>query len=87
MDFYTTEFKFYIIQDYQRLKKQESDPERLDWNMKRLLSKANYKIHTDAIKENLINSKLTKTQIGITYASEADMLNVALFGLTSKEWK
>lgn len=83
----SAEFKLYIIQDYQRLKEQESDPQKLDWNMKRLLSKANYKIHTDAIQENLINSRLTKAQIGITYASEADMLNVALFGMTSKEWK
>lgn len=83
----SAEFKLYIIQDYQRLKEQESDPQKLEWNMKRLLSKANYKIHTDAIQENLINSRLTKAQIGITYASEADMLNVALFGMTSKEWK
>lgn len=81
------EFKLYIIQDYQRLKEQENDPERLNWDIKRLISKSNYTIHTDAIKENLINSELTKQQIGITYATEADLLNVALFGMTAKEWK
>lgn len=81
------EFKLYIIQDYQRLKDQEKDPERLNWDIKRLISKSNYTIHTDAIQENLINSKLTKQQIGITYATEADLLNVALFGMTAKEWK
>ncbi|WP_233663947.1 KilA-N domain-containing protein [Staphylococcus haemolyticus] len=78
------EFKLYIIQDYQRLKEQENDPERLDWDVKRLISKSNYTIHTDAIKENLLNSKLTKQQIGFTYATEADLLNVALFGMTAK---
>lgn len=78
------EFKLYIIQDYQRLKDQEKDPERLNWDIKRLISKSNYTIHTDAIQENLINSKLTKQQIGITYATEADLLNVALFGMTAK---
>ncbi|UXR34570.1 KilA-N domain-containing protein [Staphylococcus simulans] len=81
------EFKLYIIQDYQRLKEQENDPERLNWDVKRLISKSNYTIHTDAIKENLLNSKLTKQQIGITYATEADLLNVALFGMTAKQWK
>lgn len=81
------EFKLYIIQDYQRLKKQENNPERLNWDIKRLISKSNYTIHTDAIKENLLNSELTKQQIGITYATEADLLNVALFGMTAKEWK
>ncbi|HHX0170545.1 TPA: KilA-N domain-containing protein [Staphylococcus aureus] len=81
------EFKLYIIQDYQRLKEQEKDPERIDWDVKRLISKSNYTIHTEAIKENLLNSKLTKQQIGITYATEADLLNVALFGMTAKEWK
>lgn len=81
------EFKLYIIQDYQRLKEQENDPDRINWDVKRLISKSNYTIHTDAIKENLINSKLTKQQIGYTYATEADLLNVALFGMTAKEWK
>ena len=78
------EFKLYIIQDYQRLKEQEKDPERLNWDIKRLISKSNYTIHTDAIQENLLNSELTKQQIGLTYATEADLLNVALFGMTAK---
>lgn len=81
------EFKLYIIQDYQRLKIDESHKEMLDWNVKRLLSKANYKIHTNAIKENLVPPEITKQQKRIIYASEADMLNVALFGKTAAQWK
>ncbi len=81
------EFKLYIIQDYQRLKVDESHKELLDWNVKRLLSKANYKIHTNAIKENLVPPEITKQQKRIIYASEADMLNVALFGKTAAQWK
>ncbi|MBC2923407.1 KilA-N domain-containing protein [Staphylococcus epidermidis] len=83
----SAEFKLYIIQDYQRLKEREEDPEKLNWDIKRLISKSNYTIHTDAIQENLLNSELTKQQIGLTYATEADLLNVALFGMTAKEWK
>ncbi|WP_020007115.1 KilA-N domain-containing protein [Salinicoccus albus] len=83
----SAEFKLYIIQDYQRLKEKETSPETIDWQLKRLLTKTNYTIHTDAIKDNLINSKLSKKQIGFTYASEADILNVALYGMTAKEWK
>ncbi len=83
----SAEFKLYIIQDYQRLKEREEDPEKLNWNLKRLLSKTNYSIHTDAIKDNLINSKLSQQQIGYTYANEADVLNVAIFGLTAKQWR
>lgn len=81
------EFKLYVIQDYQRLKADESHRLALDWNVKRLLSKANYKIHTDAIKENLIPPEITKKQQGIIYASEADLLNVALFGKTAAQWR
>lgn len=81
------EFKLYIIKDYQRLREEEQYRLSTNWNLRRELTKTNYRIHTDAIKENLINNKLTKTQIGITYADEADLLNVALFGKTSKEWK
>ncbi|HHW6725358.1 TPA: KilA-N domain-containing protein [Staphylococcus aureus] len=81
----SAEFKLYIIQDYQRLKEREEDPEKLNWDLKRLLSKTNYSIHTDAIKDNLINSKLSQQQIGYTYANEADVLNVAIFGLTAKQ--
>ncbi|HDP3008048.1 TPA: KilA-N domain-containing protein [Staphylococcus aureus] len=83
----SAEFKLYIIQDYQRLKEREEDPEKLNWDLKRLLSKTNYSIHTDAIIDNLINSKLSQQQIGYTYANEADVLNVAIFGLTAKQWR
>lgn len=81
------EFKLYIIQDYQRLKEQENDTENIEWQLQRLISKTNYTIHTDAIKENLINSNLSKQKVGYTYANEADILNVAIFGFTAKEWK
>lgn len=81
------EFKLYIIKDYQRLREEEQYRLSTDWNLKRELSKINYRIHTDAIKENLIHNQLTKSQIGYTYASEADLLNVALFGCTAKEWR
>ena len=81
------EFKLYIIKDYQRLKSDESHRQALEWNVNRVLSKLNYKIHTDAIKENLISNDLSKREISMTYASEADVLNVALFGKTAKDWK
>lgn len=81
------EFKLYIIKDYQRLKHEESEKEALGWNAKRELSKINYRIHTDAIKENLITPTLTAAEIGFTYASEADVLNMALFGKTAKQWR
>lgn len=79
------EIKLYIIKEFQRLKIQES--EQLEWHGKRLLTKINYLIHTDAIKENLIVINLTSEQINYIYASEADMLNVALFGMKAKEWR
>lgn len=81
------EFKLYIIKDYQRLKTDEGHRSALEWNAKRELAKVNYRIHTDAIKEHLIPSSLTSKQINYTYANEADMLNVALFGMTAKEWR
>ncbi len=81
------EFKLYIIKDYQRLKTDENSRLSLEWNVNRLLTKINYQIHTDAIKDNLISNDLTVKQIGITYANEADVLNVALFGKTAKEWR
>ena len=81
------EFKLYIIKDYQRLKEDENNRLSLNWNLRRVLSKTNYKIHTDAIQENLISSELPKGQHGIVYANEADVLNVALFGMTAKEWR
>lgn len=81
------EFKLYIIKDYQRLKEDENNRLSQNWNMRRLLTKTNYKIHTDAIQENLIPEDLTKQQQGYVYANEADVLNVALFGMTAKEWR
>lgn len=81
------EFKLYIIKDYQRLKIDESNRLSLDWNLKREMSKLNYRIHTDAIKETLIPKHLSQKQIGYKYASEADLLNVVVFGMTAKEWK
>jgi hypothetical protein len=81
------EFKLFIIKEFQRLKEEESSRDHLEWNIQRTLSKVNYRIHTDAIKENLIPKELTKHQISMVYANEADLLNVALFGLTAKEWR
>ena len=79
------EIKLYIIKEFQRLKIQEA--EQLDWNGKRLLTKVNYLIHTESIKDNLIRVSLTPEQKNFVYASEADLLNVALFGMTAKEWR
>jgi len=80
-------FRLYLIKEFQRLKEDETKRLRLGWNLQRTLAKVNYRIHTDAIKEKLIPQTLTKTQINLTYANEADMLNVALFGITAKEWR
>jgi hypothetical protein len=79
------EFQIYIVKEFQRLKDEEQ--KLLGWSVKRELSKINYHIHTDAIKENLIPPELEKRQITIIYANEADVLNVALFGMTAKEWR
>ncbi|MFV8367599.1 KilA-N domain-containing protein [Flavobacterium sp. XS1P27] len=81
------EFKIYLIKEFQRLKAVENDRLQLEWNLQRTLSKINYKIHTDAIKENLIPKELQKNQITFVYANEADLLNAALFGITAKEWR
>lgn len=81
------EFKLYIIKDYKRLKSDENSRLSLNWNLNREISKLNYRLHTDAIKENLIPPDLTAAQISFTYANEADMLNVALFGRTAKRWR
>ena len=81
------EFKLYVIKEFQRLKEVENNREKLDWNLQRTISKINYKIHTDAIKENLIPKEISKIQASFVYASEADILNVAIFGKTAKEWK
>ncbi|WEK55460.1 MAG: KilA-N domain-containing protein [Candidatus Cohnella colombiensis] len=83
----SAEFKLYIIKDYQRLKSDENSRLSLDWNLNRTLSKINYRIHTDAIKENLIPENVSIKHQGITYATEADLLNIALFGKTAKEWR
>ncbi len=81
------EFRLYLISDYQQLKQSESSHLNLDWNVNRTLSKINYQIHTDAIKEKLIPSTVSKKQAGYKYASEADRLNMALFGMTAKQWR
>lgn len=81
------EFKLYVITDYQRLKNDESNKLSSDWNIKRLIAKTNYRIHTDAIKQTLIPESVSKQHQILTYANEADLLNVALFGMTAKEWK
>ncbi|MFA4869622.1 MAG: KilA-N domain-containing protein [Pedobacter sp.] len=80
-------FKLYLIKEYQRLKNEENDRLSLNWNFHRTLAKVNYRIHTDAIKEKIIPLELTKEQSAVIYASEADMLNVALFGKTAQQWK
>ncbi len=81
------EFKLYIIKEFQRLKEDENDRLKLEWNLQRTLGKVNYHIHTDAIKEKLIPPTLSKDKINFVYADEADMLNMALFGMTAKKWR
>jgi len=83
----SAEFKIYLIKEFQRLKEDENDRQKLEWNFQRTLTKINYKIHTDAIKEKLIPHELTKEQVNMKYANEADLLNVALFGITAKIWR
>jgi len=79
-------FKLYLIKEFQRLKNDEIEKQKLGWDIKRTLVKMNYHIHTDAIKNNLIPQHISKNKIPFIYATEADLLNVALFGLTSKQW-
>ena len=81
------EFKIYLIKEFQRLKDEENERLRLEWNLQRTIAKINYRIHTDAIKETLLPAVVTTTQASIVYANEADLLNVALFGKTAKEWR
>ena len=83
----SAEFKVYLIQEYKRLKEDENNRQKLDWNLQRTLAKVNYTIHTDAIKERLIPEKLTAKQTSLVYASEADLLNMALFGKTAADWR
>ncbi len=81
------EFKLYLIKEFQRLKDDENDRLKLDWNLQRTLAKINYRIHTDAIRDTLIPPSVTRAQASAVYASEADLLNVALFGRTAKQWR
>jgi hypothetical protein len=83
----SAEFKIYLIKEFKRLKEEENNRLQLEWNLQRTLSKVNYHIHTDAIKENLIPPAITKQQQSFIYANEADLLNVALFGQTAKDWR
>ena len=82
----SAEFKLFLIKEFQRLKNDEIEKQKLGWDIKRTLVKMNYYIHTDAIKNNLIPPDLAKNRVPFIYASEADLLNVALFGLTAKKW-
>ena len=81
------QFKIFLIKEFQRLKEEENSRLKLEWNLQRTLAKVNYHIHTDAIKENLIPKEVTKKQMQYIYADEADLLNIALFGITAKEWR
>ncbi|MFZ2226152.1 MAG: KilA-N domain-containing protein [Candidatus Moraniibacteriota bacterium] len=83
----SAEFKLYLIKEFQRLKEEENERKSLGWDLRRNLAKINYRIHTNAIKENLIPAKIRKNQENIIYANEADVLNVALFGITAKDWR
>jgi len=83
----SAEFKLYLIKEFQRLKNDEIDKQSLDWDIKRTIVKMNYHIHTDAIKNHLIPEDVTKRKISYIYANEGDLLNIALFGITAKEWR
>ncbi|HII15698.1 MAG TPA: KilA-N domain-containing protein [Nanoarchaeota archaeon] len=82
----SVEFKLYLIKEFQRLKAEESERKAIGWDIKRNLAKINYRIHTDAIKKHLIPAKISRNEENLIYATEADILNLALFGLTAKEW-
>jgi hypothetical protein len=81
------EFKLFLIKEFQRLKEKELSSEKLEWDVKRMLAKVNYKVHTSAVARNLIPNNLSNEQINHIYANEADVLNVALYGITAKEWR
>jgi len=83
----SAEFKIYLVKEFQRLKADENDRLKLNWNLQRTLAKVNYHILTDAIKENLIPKELSKKEASIVYATEADLLNMALFGKTASDWR
>jgi len=80
-------FKLYLVKEFQRLKEEENSKLKLEWNLQRTLAKINYSIHTDDIKQNLIPENLTAQQKSLVYADEADLLNVAMFGKTAKQWR
>lgn len=83
----SAEFKIYLIREFQRLKEEEQQRLSLEWNLQRTLAKLNYRIHTDAVKEHILPPVITKEQASFTYASEADLLNMALFGKTAQQWR
>ena len=83
----SSEFKLFLIKEFQRLKAEESERKQLGWDIKRTLAKINYKIHTDAIRKHLIPPTISREEENLIYATEADILNLALFGLTAKEWR
>lgn len=83
----SAEFKVYLIKEFQRLKMEEQERLNLEWNFQRMLAKVNYRIHTDAIKDSLVPKEVGKYEIGLIYATEADILNMALFGITAQQWR
>jgi len=83
----SAKFQLLLVKEFQRLKEEENNRLQLEWNLQRTLAKVNYRIHTDAIKENLIPKELSKNEINFIYANEADMLNMALFGKTAQQWR
>jgi len=83
----SAKFQLLLVKEFQRLKEDENDRLKLEWNLQRTLAKVNYRIHNDAIKENLIPKELSKKEINFVYANEADMLNMALFGKTAQQWR
>jgi len=83
----SAEFKYFLIKEFQRLKEDEQQRLSLEWNLQRTLAKVNYRIHTDAVKSHIIPPTVTKEQANMIYASEADLLNVALFGKTAQQWR
>ncbi|MCM2326226.1 MAG: KilA-N domain-containing protein [Candidatus Woesearchaeota archaeon] len=83
----SVEFRLYLIKEFQRLKEDENEKKQLGWDIKRNLVKINYRIHTDAIKRHLIPEKISRNEENLIYATEADILNLALFGITAKEWR
>jgi hypothetical protein len=83
----SAEFKFYLIKEFQRLKEDENDRLNLEWSLQRTIAKINYRIHTDAIKQNIIPALLTKQDASLVYATEADILNMAMFGKTAQKWR